>query len=120
MSTSSKRPAGELPEDTPPVTRQKQDMSHSFEVPDNLQVDDATHSRMDDEILQGFPAPPTTAAIAATLLSTIVSFSDGRLEPKYKDIREAKALLAKHPALKELLQEAWTSKTFRVIRNLRE
>jgi len=115
-TTHSKRSAVESPDESPPLTRTQQDMSQFFEfVADDL--DDAAHRRMDEELIQ-YCSSPSTLNAAASLLSIIVALSNGRLESKYLNPREAHALLEAHPALLELLREAWDSKTFRAIRNL--
>ena len=88
-------------------------------VPDDL--DDATHARMDQAVLEVADDDPvilSRAREAAFLLATIVSTSEGRLDPKYAQNPAAKALLQEHPALMEKLTEAWTARTFRQIRSL--
>ena len=82
-------------------------------VPDDL--NDATHARMDDAVFKFFEDEPYTAT---TLLATIVSTSEGNLDPKYKELPNAKALLQKHPSLTDKLKVAWNDGTFREIRNL--
>src|SRR5277367_6836961 len=53
-------------------------------VPDDL--NDAAHARMDDAVFKFFEDEPYTAT---TLLATIVSTSEGNLDPKYKELPNA-------------------------------
>jgi hypothetical protein len=55
---------------------------------------------------------------AIFLLSTIVSRSDGRLDSKYKDNYNAKAMIEQLPKLREMLRKAWEDTSFKDIRNL--
>jgi hypothetical protein len=96
-------------------------------VPDDL--DDATHVRLDAEVLKTNPA--TLAAILSSsddrvalvsltsfLLATIASTSEGRLDPKYEKTPAAMALVQEHPELMSMLKKAWITGSFKDIRNL--
>jgi hypothetical protein len=82
-------------------------------------LDDATHARMDQEVLnrpiaEAYPSQPVL------LLVAIVSTSGGKLDSAYADNDKAFALLKKHPRLNDELLNALKQepKTFRDIRNL--
>ena len=90
-------------------------------VPDDL--DDSTHARLDAEVLKQTPA-----ALAALLSSSndsafmsivlLASTSEGRLDPKYKEVQAAVALVQEHPELTNMLKKAWITGSFKDIRNL--
>ena len=88
------------------------------EAPNDL--DDAAHRLQDELVLDFFCSltEPSTPLAATLLLPVIVSFSEGKLDPKFKKISEVKALLQDHPELMEKLEDAWKARTFRDIRNL--
>jgi hypothetical protein len=82
-------------------------------VPNDL--DDDTHKAMDDEILDTMGDDPY---VASSLLTFIVNASSGRLDHKYVNPVNTKALIKANPKLKEMLDIAWKSKSFRTVRNL--
>jgi hypothetical protein len=82
-------------------------------VPDDF--DDTTHQRMDHDVLDLLS---DGSFIPFLLLATIASNSDDRLDSKYKDTANAKALIEKHPQLRGMLQDAWEAKSFKDLRNL--
>ena len=84
-------------------------------VSDNLDAD--AHARMDQAVLQCFQDEPYSPM---TLLATIVSTSEGLLNPEYEKTQNAKGLLKEHPKLVDLLRVAWERETFREIRILGE
>jgi hypothetical protein len=98
-----------------PASRRKLDTSLRS-VPNDL--DDATHARMDDLVLETAEDEPSNLTLAAFLLATIVSTSEGRLDSKYKANPSAKNLLRGDPNLVEMLKLAWMEKSFKAIRNL--
>jgi hypothetical protein len=73
---------------------------------------------MDAAVLGAAPDEPSTLQSAIYLLLTIVAEANGMLNPKYRDITAAKALLEEHPDLVLQLQAAWKAKTFKEIRAL--
>jgi hypothetical protein len=75
--------------------------------------DDATHARLDQEVLETIENDRSPM----TLLATIVSTSE-RLDQKYGKNQNAKALLREHPGLVDKLEGAWQDKSFKEIRNL--
>jgi hypothetical protein len=81
-------------------------------IPDTF--DNANHDRMDEAVKDTVDElfSPTF------LLATIVSTSDGILDPKYEKIQNAKALLRECPELANKLKEAWNQGTFKEIRKL--
>jgi len=81
-------------------------------------IDDQDHARMDKQVLENADEEPVNLSRATFLLATIVSTSDGRLDPKYKETPAARALLKQHPELEEKLKEAWKERSFKEIRNL--
>ena|ERR1700722_14483180 len=82
-------------------------------VPDD--IDDAAHARMDDGVFKFFEDVPFHPI---TLLATIMSTSEGNLDPKYEKNPNATALLQEHPSLADKLREAWYDNTFKARRNL--
>lgn len=85
-------------------------------VPDDL--DDDTHKALDQEVLDEAFDEPLTVNDAVVLLGGIVYFSWGRLNPNYENTLQAKALLQECPELVDKLRVAWTSRSFKEIRNL--
>ena len=53
-----------------------------------------------------------------SLLTIIVSKSEGYLDPKYEKTLDATALIEGHPELIGRLEEAWKARSFKDIRNL--
>ena len=101
--------------DEPSATRRKM----TLEVVPNF-LTDATHALMDAEVVRATPDSPWGSMLAAWLLVTIVSTSEGLLNPKYGQPQNASALLNDQPELVEKLRLAWNDKTFKEIRNLSE
>jgi len=81
-------------------------------------IDDQDHARMDKQVLENADEEPVNLSRATFLLATIVSTSDGRLDPKYERNPAARALLKQHPELEEKLKEAWKERSFKEIPNL--
>jgi hypothetical protein len=95
---------------------------HKLATPLETVIDglsDAVHRRQDEKVLKivtkitsdPFPSP-------IILLTTIVQFSEGLLDPNYKEFSEASGLIEAHPQLAQHLEAAWQAKSFRNIRNL--
>jgi hypothetical protein len=105
----------EHPVDEPSATRRKM----ILEVAVNA-LPDATHARMDEEVIRHTHDLPWGSALAMMLLATIVSTSKGLLHPKYGENQNANALVDDQPELVEKLRLAWNDKTFKEIRNLSE
>jgi hypothetical protein len=76
---------------------------------------DATHAVQDKIVLQTADYNPSSLPLTTLLLSMIVSTSEETLDPKHKEIPNAKALLQEHPALVERLRGAWRDRTFKEI-----
>src|SRR5277367_4582308 len=91
------RPEMDSPIDAPSTKRTQITLET---VPDHL--DDAAHARMDDAVFEIFEDEPP---YPFTLLATIVSTSEGNLDPKYKENPNAKTLLQEHPSLTNKLIE---------------
>jgi hypothetical protein len=98
---------------------------HKLEKPLEIardDLDDATHSRQDAEVLKIAKKialnEPSDLTYATMLLITIISVSKGLLDPKYNDIPDAIGLINAHPQLMQLLKTTWEAKSFRDIRNL--
>jgi len=85
-------------------------------VPNDL--DDATHARLDRLVLDTSDYDPSSLPVAAFFLATIVSYSEDKLNSKYKDTPTVKALFNEHPELMDKLRVAWTARSFKEIRNL--
>jgi hypothetical protein len=83
------------------------------------QIDDATHARWDETVLETVNVEPSSPFLAAWLLATIVAVSEGLLDGKYSQNPAALRLLKEHPDLTDKLREAWKAETFREIRSLR-
>ena len=88
-------------------------------------LDDNVHVRPDGVVLDacdGVIEPSTHGALgslaAILLLTTIVSNSEGTLDRKYESNTNAKTLLRTEEKLLEKLNDAWTQKKFKEIRNL--
>ena len=82
-------------------------------------LDDDAHRHQDElvlDILDFYDSGYLGATIQ--LLTTIVSSSEGKLDPKFKEVAEVKALFQEHPELVKKLEEAWAARSFKEIRNL--
>jgi hypothetical protein len=79
-------------------------------------LDDDTHKAMDEEILDTMGDDPYNPS---HLLTLIVNASSERLDQQYVNPFKAKALIKANPKLKEMLDVAWESKSFKIVRNLR-
>lgn len=113
-SSSLKRPSSEM---EPPVHEPsaKRTTDTTLETVAN-RLNDDTHLDMDKAVLRAM-AGDTSSLL---LLNTIVTVSNGLLDPKYMNILAARALLNDHPELEEKLSTALktSSKSFAEIRNL--
>ena len=86
-------------------------------------LDDDVHVRLDGVVLDtcdGVIEPSTLGALSSIifLLATIVWNSEGTLDRKYTSTTNAKTLLRTEEKLLEKLNDAWTQKKFKEIRNL--
>lgn len=84
-------------------------------------LDGGTHARLDGVVLntcEGVIEPSELGNLAVFLLATVVSNSEGTLDPKYGNTTNAKTLLQVEEGLLEKLNDAWTKKKFEEIRNL--
>jgi hypothetical protein len=81
-------------------------------------LEDDTHKSQDNEVLKIVRIEPSDLSLATLLLATIVSVSNGLLDPKYHEIPDALALIKAHPQLMQELKAAWAAQSFRKIRNL--
>jgi hypothetical protein len=54
----------------------------------------------------------------ALLLTTIVAHSNQKLEQKYCALNVVRDLIADNVRLKDMLADAWQSKSFKAIRNI--
>jgi hypothetical protein len=96
---------------------QKRPLEMTLElVADNLH--DATHVRLDKLVLGILDDEPYSGLLGLLLLTTIVHNSEGKLDSRYSNPSQAKALLREHPALTDALEKAWGQKSFKDIRNL--
>lgn len=85
---------------------------------DEVELSDTTHALLDDKVFQTTDYDPSSLPLATLLLAMIVSTSAGTLDPHYKEIPNAEALLQAHPTLIERLRQGWRDRTFKEIRNL--
>ena len=83
-----------------------------------LDMDDASHARLDQQVLAIAGDEPFGLSLAGFLLTTIVQTSDGLLYKRNGDNGKAMALLAEHADLQEKLRVAWKARSFKDIRNL--
>ncbi|KIM74987.1 hypothetical protein PILCRDRAFT_13928 [Piloderma croceum F 1598] len=82
-------------------------------------LDDATHSRLDNEVLatvEEAPSTRLTLRLATLLLATIASNSDGTIDSKYKENPNSVALIQEHEDLQPKLLAAWEANFFKEIR----
>ena len=82
---------------------------------------DATHARLDREVIEDFQEQgltPGTLGASLLLLQSIAANSEGCVDPKYGWGTVAKAILKDHPDLQTELWQAWEAKSFQRIRNL--
>ena len=84
-------------------------------------LDGDTHVRLDKVVLstcEGVIETPELGALAVFLLATVVSNSEGTLNPAYGNNTNAKKLLRAEEELLENLNDAWAKRKFEEIRNL--
>jgi hypothetical protein len=81
-------------------------------------LNDRKHRELDDLIFRDFGFTPPSPGLLAIALCQIVQGLPAKLDQKYAPTNTAKQLIADIPELLDILQEAWTSGTFRNIRNL--
>jgi len=89
------------------------------------ELDDATHDRLNAKVLKYAPisrlpasSDPAAPFLAAALLETIVSTSEGSLGAPYQSSVKAMTVLHEHPSLFPMLQSALEAGSFNEIRNL--
>jgi hypothetical protein len=68
----------------------------------------------DQQVMDAMEALPFSPLY---LLLAIVTFSEGKLDPKYKNMRHAKAFLQANPQLTSQLEAAWNKRSFKEIRD---
>ncbi|KAI6033314.1 hypothetical protein EDC04DRAFT_2214485 [Pisolithus marmoratus] len=88
-------------------------------VPNTL--DDATHEVLDKQVHERvslFISGKPGLSDCMFLLQTIVRLSNGTLDPKYYDSFNATDLIMSQPGLTTMLHAAWSSGSYRDIRNL--
>ncbi|KIM58791.1 hypothetical protein SCLCIDRAFT_27790 [Scleroderma citrinum Foug A] len=82
--------------------------------------DNSFYDKLDDlvnntKICQVGLAEDSPSLAWGALLSSIVKFSNGRLDPQYRDHSTAIDLLHDSPSLLDVLKEAWRKKSYRKI-----
>ena len=102
-SGSLKRPSDEIDPLAQPSKRERETPAES------------SHDGLDQQVMVAMDGQPYSSLL---LLLAIVTFSEGKLDPKYKDIRHAKAILKANPPLTSQLKAAWEKKSFKEIRDL--
>lgn len=112
--SSFKRSGSEPPMDEPPVTHILETTLESV----TNDVDDDTHARWDNEVLENIKSSTINPDMYAYLLALIVDTSRGLLDPRYLRTLEAMELLEMYPELGDELTVAFTAKSFKEIRNL--
>ena len=105
-------------EKSPPRPVQRSKPVMSFETTANI-LDDATHARLDQQVIAEVQDQNLQPGSGTTLLLLIIaSNSNDCINPKYLDVRSAKSLLDQNPALGTELWSAYEGKSFKNIRNL--
>jgi hypothetical protein len=117
MSSRSKRPPPSPGTQAEPSgTRRKLDVSAN-----PLHRDDSNDALMDEMVLKIYGwVEPSTINQAAFLLATIVSTSKKLVGSKYEKTPNAMRLLQDNPELLEQIRSAWSTKSFKDIRDSRE
>jgi hypothetical protein len=92
------------------------DVSASLETVAN-DLDDATHSSMDEAVLVDSGSDPNEQRLSL-LLFLIVVTSNGKLDEQLQSFSARTSLLANHPELRDKLMQAWEARSFKKIRNL--
>ncbi|KAI5984772.1 hypothetical protein EDC04DRAFT_2615605 [Pisolithus marmoratus] len=88
-------------------------------------LDDATHEALDQQVnefvLPFIGAEPTGRCLDYVfLLTVVVGFSSGTLDPLYTSPLTVPSLIERQPGLESMLHTAWSNKTYRDIRNLED
>ena len=97
-------------------------MSPLKTLPDRF--DAATHHELDRAVDQAVEEDLGSASVLSSnlqyyaLLYAIIGRSNGDLDSKYLDLKQAKKLINTHGELREMLDSAWKNKSYREIRNL--
>jgi hypothetical protein len=89
-------------------------------------LDDSKHRELDDLVFRHFKGfgftpqetPTLPSGLLALALWKIVHLLPAKLHQKYRDVDTGEKLITDFPELVDVFQEAWTSGTFRKIRNL--
>jgi len=81
-------------------------------------LSDVDHAALDKDVLQLQLSLPLDLENAATLLTWIVHYSAGKLDHRYVYLPLARDLVSANHELKEALETAWATKSFKTIRNL--
>ncbi|KAL4079270.1 hypothetical protein J3A83DRAFT_4368016 [Scleroderma citrinum] len=91
-------------------------------LPDDIhrQLDEAVNADIDVRRIDDWPPKPFDRADLGVLLSSIVEYSGGRLNPKYDKggLANVLELLRVLPQLGVLLQDAWEIRSYRAVRNV--
>jgi hypothetical protein len=90
------------------------------------ELDDSKHRELDDLVFRHFKGfgftpqdtPTLPSGLLVLALLKIVQELPVKLDQKYAHIKIAEQLITDFPELVDVFQEAWTSGTFRKIRNL--
>jgi hypothetical protein len=115
LSGSRKRSRSQTELMEPPVTKRTPGTILEYAKID----DDDNDARLDALVLEFVNADTNVSVLwlAASLLSIVVSNSEGLLQSQFEKTSAAKALLQEHPQLLSQLQDAWKKKSFKEIRN---
>jgi hypothetical protein len=76
---------------------------------------ESSHDYLDQQVLKAMKNRNYNPLL---LLCVIVRFSEGKLDPKYKDAEHAMEILETDSQLEGQLKAAWNKKSFKEIRNL--
>lgn len=86
-------------------------------VPDFF--DDTAHQELDRMVNKAAESDALVMPnLGFLLLYHIVVHSNGDLDPKYLDNKQARLLINRYGALQDMLSSAWARKSYREIRNL--
>ena len=86
-------------------------------------LDDRRHLELDKSFyeslgitIQNFPHLPST--LVSWILRQFVNTLPGNFDKKYANLEAVEQLINENPELEGMVQQAWTARTFRSIRNL--
>ena len=89
-----------------------------FDVSTHHELDRAVYIEAVEGVLGDVSDLSTNPIYYGALLNAIVENSNGDLDTKYLNMRQANKLVNTYGELRDMLDSAWTNKSYREIRNL--